>query len=331
MNSDQLPFFSESSSEELYSSDFGVDSLKDPGWLLGLLSLKGIGNKKALQLAIHFKTASRLTSATESEIEKVIGLNSTPFDKLIKLDSTQPDDVKILTYFDSAYPSGLRDLNDAPPLLWYRGEIPKNQSFAIVGTRNADDWGRRTTRLLAKVCGENNLAVISGLALGIDTEAHKGCLETSTPTVAILACDVRFPSPSTNSDLGNEIVDKGGCLIAEVPPGTKTESFALVARNRLQAAWSNGLIVTQCGIPSGTLHTVRFALELHRNLVVLEPPPQSQGSQYEGNWNLVKDFEFNPKILGGSKRFQSSIIGRKTGADIVLKSISQFEEFIKNA
>jgi DNA processing protein len=331
MNNDQLPFFSESSPEELYFDDSDVDSLKSPGWLLGLLSLKGIGNKKALQLAVHFKTASNLTAASESEIEKVIGLKSVPFDKLVKLDSAQPDDVKILSYFDSAYPSGLRDLHDAPPLLWYRGEIPKNQSLAIVGTRNADDWGRRTTRILAKACGENSIVVVSGLALGIDTEAHKGCLETATPTVAILACDVRFPSPSTNSDLGNEIVDKGGCLIAEVPPGTKTESFALVARNRLQAAWSNGLIVTQCGIPSGTLHTVRFAIELHRKLMVLEPPPQSQGSQYEGNWNLVKDFKFNPQILGGSKKFQSSLEGRKTGADIVLKSISQFEEFIKNA
>ena len=208
--------------------------------------------------------------------------------------------------------------------------IPTNKSLSIVGTRNADDWGRSTTRLLAKMCGEHGYTVVSGLALGIDTEAHLGCLESNSPTVAILACDVRFPTPKSNSTLAEDILEKGGCLIAEVPPGSETESFALVARNRLQAAWSQGLIVTQCGIPSGTLHTVRFALELGRKLIVLSPPIDAEGSQYAGNWNLVDEFKFDSRILGGTKKFQETVQVRKRGADISIGSISEFEKYLEN-
>jgi DNA processing protein len=270
-------------------------------------------------------------SASENSIKKIIGKTDIDFSKLERVDASQPGDVKIITYFDSLYPAGLRDLSDAPPLLWYRGTIPANRSVAIVGTRNADDWGKRTTRLLARKCGDSGISVVSGLALGIDTEAHVGCLETTTPTIAILACDVRHPTPKTNTKLSEQIIEKGGCLIAEVPPGTITESFALVARNRLQAAWAQKLVVTQCGVPSGTLHTVKAAIELGREVISLTPPNDAVGSQYEGNWHLAERLNFDSKILGGSKKFQDSIKDRKHGADSMIGSASEIESFLRDA
>ena len=330
MSEPQLPFFTANHEEKSAEVLSEKNNLQDPGWLLGLLNLEGIGSKKALKLVQHFSSYERLSRATDVEIQEVIGKTSVDFEKLSKVDVSQPDDVKILTYFDPLYPVGFRDLNDAPLLLWYRGLIPTNKSLSIVGTRNADDWGRSTTRLLAKMCGEHGYTVVSGLALGIDTEAHLGCLESNSPTVAILACDVRFPTPKSNSKLAEDILEKGGCLIAEVPPGSETESFALVARNRLQAAWSQGLIVTQCGIPSGTLHTVRFALELGRKLIVLSPPTDAEGGQYAGNCNLVDEFKFDSRILGGTKKFQEAVQVRKRGADISIGSISEFEKYLEN-
>ena len=330
MSEPQLPFFTANHEEKSAEVLSEKNNLQDPGWLLGLLNLEGIGSKKALKLVQHFSSYERLSRATDVEIQEVIGKTSVDFEKLSKVDVSQPDDVKILNYFDPLYPVGFRDLNDAPLLLWYRGLIPTNKSLSIVGTRNADDWGRSTTRLLAKMCGEHGYTVVSGLALGIDTEAHLGCLESNSPTVAILACDVRFPTPKSNSKLAEDILEKGGCLIAEVPPGSETESFALVARNRLQAAWSQGLIVTQCGIPSGTLHTVRFALELGRKLIVLSPPTDAEGGQYAGNWNLVDEFKFDSRILGGTKKFQEAVQVRKRGADISIGSISEFEKYLEN-
>ena len=191
--------------------------------------------------------------------------------------------------------------------------------------------GRNTTRALAKLAGEHNWIVVSGLALGIDTEAHIGCLESTAPTVAILACDVRAPSPKSNAALADQILEKGGCLIAEVPPGTTTEGHALVARNRLQAAWAKSVLVTQCGIPSGTLHTARFALELGRPLIVLEPPKGGIGDQYAGNLALTQEYKFDSRILGGSKKFQALFGSRSRGADISIGSLSQFEEYLDHA
>ena len=307
------------------------DELANVEWLNGLLALEGIGNKKALLLAKEFRTYSQLMSATDLEIQSVIGKNRIDFNQLKKTALEVSEDVKTVGYFDADYPPGLRDLSDAPPLLWVRGKIPKNKALSIVGTRNADSWGLDITERFAKLAGDNGFTIVSGLALGIDTAAHKGALESKSPTVAILACDVRFPTPKSNIGLTDQIIDSGGCLISEVPFGTQTESHNLVARNRLQAAWSLGLVVTQCGIPSGTLHTVRFAMELNRKVVVLKPPANAGGEQYEGIRNLTEEFKFDSRILGGSKKFQSSVNSRIRGADVAIGSISEFEEYLRNA
>lgn len=330
MSDNQLPFFDESEFTAEQPVIPPQDNLEEPEWILALLGLKGIGNKKALGLIQKFKSIQNLRNASSLEIQKVVGKVFVNFEKLERLDASQPDGVKLLTYFDSLYPSGIRDLEDPPPLLWYRGIVPTSKSVAIVGTRNADQWGQNTTRLIARKCGEKGLSVVSGLALGIDTEAHKGCLETSSPTVAILACDVRFPTPNSNSKLAELIIERGGCLIAEVPPGIETKPHGLVARNRLQAAWGRSLIVTQCGIPSGTLHTVRNAIELGRQVVTIKPPEGCIGNQYDGNRRLSDIEDFDLSFLGGSKKFQELFKNRKHGADLVLNSVSEIEMYLEN-
>lgn len=325
MNDDQLPLF-ELGGEPIISED----DLRRPEWLTALKNVKSIGNKRTILLVEHFKSASRLIVATRDEIASVIGKKDIDLTQLLPIQPTNNGEMNMTSYYEEDYPSGLRDLDDAPLFLWYRGEIPKQKAMAIVGTRNIDEWGVSTTRKLAKIAGEAGVVVVSGLAHGVDTEAHKGCLDSGTPTVAILACDVRFPTPKANKELAEEIIKSGGCLIAEVPPGTETESHALVSRNRLQAAWGRSLLVTQCGIPSGTLHTVRFAMELNRPVVVLRPPPNAMGEQYAGNWNLTEDHKFDSRILGGSKGFQEKVQSRMTGADIVIASESEFENFLAN-
>ncbi len=326
MTEGQLPFFETSESAPINRAD----DLRDVSWLFALTRLEGIGNRRALQIVQHFKSAEVLRAASESEIASVVGKVKASFRNLEACNPLLDGDVSITTYFDAEYPPGLRDLSDPPLILWHRGSIPKQKSISIVGTRNIDDWGRSTTRKLAHMAGEAGFAVVSGLALGVDTEAHIGCLETTSPTVGILACDVRFPTPKSNAQLANQILEAGGCLIAEVPLGATTEAHSLIARNRLQAAWSQSLLVTQCGIPSGTLHTVRFALELERTLVVLKPPHEAKGEQYEGIRNLTDDYKFDSRILGGSKKFQESNQGKTRGADVMIGSISEFEKYLSN-
>jgi DNA processing protein len=237
--------------------------------------------------------------------------------------------VQIVTYFDESYPLGFKDLKDAPLLLWVRGKIPKVKSVSIVGTREADDWGKQRTFEISRMSAENGYVVVSGLALGIDTQAHLGCLQGNGTTVAILACDVRFPTPKSNSQLADRIIENGGCVIAEVPPGTETEAGNLIARNRLQAAWSDALIVTQSGVPSGTLHTVRFALELGRKLLVLEPQIESSKESYAGNYQLISEGNFDSKILGGNKEFQNLINQKRPCADIIIRNPDDFLNYLK--
>lgn len=117
--------------------------------------------------------------------------------------------------------------------------------------------------------------------------------------------------------------------MAEVPPGTETESGNLIARNRLQAAWSKSLIVTQSGVPSGTLHTVRFALELGRKILVLEPQKGADREAYAGNYQLISESVFDSKILGGSKVFQNQISKKLPCADLVIKNPEDYLNYIK--
>jgi DNA protecting protein DprA len=328
----ELPFFEEKS--ELNANSSLIDSeeqdLYSPGNITALLATAKINNRKARLLIEYFKTIESLKNASPLELEQVAKCGKVDFSNLKYSSIQENSGVKVVTYFDDDYPIGFKDLSDAPLLLWVRGEIPKSKSVSIVGTRDADDWGKQRTFEISRMAAENGNVVVSGLALGIDTQAHLGCLEGNGKTVAILACDVRFPTPKSNIPLADRILENNGCVIAEVPPGTETEAGNLIARNRLQAAWSSTLIVTQSGVPSGTLHTVRFALELGRKLLVLEPQKGADRESYAGNYQLIGESVFDSKILGGSKEFQNLINKKKLCADLIIKSTEDFLNYIKN-
>ena len=328
----ELPFFEGKSelSPNFSSIDSKEQDLHSPGNIAALLATAKINNRKAKLLIEYFKTIESLKNASPLELEQVAKCGKVDFSNLKYSSIQENSGVKVVTYFDDEYPIGFKDLSDAPLLLWVRGEIPKSKSVSIVGTRDADDWGKQRTFEISRIAAENGNVVVSGLALGIDTQAHLGCLESKGKTVAILACDVRFPTPKSNIALADRILENNGCVIAEVPPGTETEAGNLIARNRLQAAWSSTLIVTQSGVPSGTLHTVRFALELGRKLLVLEPQKGADRESYAGNYQLIGESVFDSKILGGSKEFQNLINKKKLCADLIIKSTKDFSNYIKS-
>lgn len=327
----ELPFFDKKTDHKFSSSTINniEQDLRSPGNIAALLAIDKINNKKAKILIEHFKTVESLKNASPIELEQVANCGKTDFNLFKYSHPPESTGVQIVTYFDEAYPLGFKDLKDAPLMLWVRGKIPKVKSVSIVGTREADEWGKQRTYEMSRMSAENGYVVVSGLALGIDTQAHLGCLDGNGATVAILACDVRFPTPKSNSQLANKIIENGGCVIAEVPPGTETEAGNLIARNRLQAAWSNALVVTQSGVPSGTLHTVRFALELGRKLLVLEPQIQSNKESYAGNYQLISDGIFDSKILGGNKEFQNLISQKRPCADIIIRNPDDFLNYLK--
>jgi len=305
--------------------------LGSASWLLGLMQIPGVGPKRAIELARKFQTADRLKGADPSEVSSLLRGAKVDFQTLYEMEPEIPDGVSITSYFAGDYPVGLRDLRDPPALLWYRGKLPGVPSTAIVGTRHPSGWGSELAYRLGFMAGELGIGVVSGLALGIDTAAHKGALASKGITVAVLACDVRYPTPGSNMALADTILEMGGCLIAEVPPGTETEARNLVARNRIQAALAKNLIMVECGIPSGTLHTVRFALEIGRALGVCMPSDHVvDPKQSAGNLALTSSSGCAPEILGGSKTFQKIVRNRKPCADVILDDAVSSKEFLES-
>jgi DNA processing protein len=199
--------------------------------------------------------------------------------------------IRAITPGDETFPERLRAIPDAPPLLYYRGDLKSlhdSAAVAIVGTRSPTKFGQSCARRLGKVFAKRGFTVVSGLALGCDEAAHKGCLVAGGPTVAMLAHGLDRVHPRSNEELAADILANGGALFSEYPPGTPPKRSYFVDRNRLQSGASDGTIVVETGIKGGTMHTARFALEQERVLGCLRHPPGREGDHCAGNELLVR-------------------------------------------
>lgn len=182
--------------------------------------------------------------------------------------------VGLVTVSDSAYPARLKSLSSPPPLLFYRGDVKAlgaQKAAAIVGTRNPSRFGASASRTLAASLAGRGFVVVSGLAKGVDSEAHLGCLDGGGATVAILGNGLGSIYPAENRALAERIVEEGGVLLSERPMAARVEPRYLIARNRLQSGMSALVVVVETGIKGGTPHTARFALEQNRPIFCPEP------------------------------------------------------------
>lgn len=181
------------------------------------------------------------------------------------LDRQAKAGVVTIPYYSEAYPHHFRHLReDAPPLIHVLGnkDLPNREdNVAIIGARAADKDGLDMAYGLAKQMGEQGHIVISGLALGCDTAAHRGCLDAGGQTIAVVASGLDITHPRVNKSLQDEIVAKGGAILSEHPYGVKANPTRLVARCRMQVVLTQSVIVAQCPIISGTMYAVRFAQE----------------------------------------------------------------------
>lgn len=175
-----------------------------------------------------------------------------------------------LTYFQEKYPSLLREINDPPYMIFYRGNIDSlnKTCVSLVGTRNTCYESGKAAFDFAKSACENDFTVISGLAYGIDSYSHKGALasEKEKSTVAVLPCGVDSIVPYGNKRIAEQILYNNGCILSEYIPGCPAEKWRFVQRNRLIAALSSGLVVFQAPAASGSLITANFALDYNRDL-----------------------------------------------------------------
>lgn len=169
--------------------------------------------------------------------------------------------IRLVSFTDSAYPERLKKLPYAPPLLYIRGMLRDNiPSVAIVGSRKASTYGKAVAERFAIELARVGLTVVSGLARGIDTYAHRGALKADGTTIAVLGCGIDRVYPPENLHLIERIIEKGA-LVSEFPIGTQPYAGNFPLRNRIISGLSDALLVVEAAMKSGTFTTVQWALE----------------------------------------------------------------------
>ncbi|MCL2319871.1 MAG: DNA-processing protein DprA, partial [Treponema sp.] len=178
--------------------------------------------------------------------------------------------IRRVSWREAAYPPLLREIFDPPLVLYYRGNLPDpgRPLVAMVGTRKPSQAGAGRAFVLARELGAEGISVVSGLALGIDTMAHRGNIEGKGRTLAVLGSGIDHVYPSSNRDLARRIVETGGVILSEFPPGTGPLKWNFPARNRIISALARGTLIVEAPEKSGALITARFALEQDRDLWV---------------------------------------------------------------
>lgn len=171
--------------------------------------------------------------------------------------------------FEENYPENLLQIADPPPLLYTRGELlPRDRlALAVVGSRRATNYGREVVRALVPDLAMAGLTIVSGLALGIDAEAHRAALSASGRTIGVLACGIDQVYPPSNAEIAREMIESDrGVLLTEFPPGTPTYPANFPVRNRVISGLALGTLVIEAAEGSGTFHTVSSALEQGREV-----------------------------------------------------------------
>ncbi|MEY3471268.1 MAG: hypothetical protein RLZZ223_618 [Candidatus Parcubacteria bacterium] len=197
--------------------------------------------------------------------------------------------IQVITRYDEPYPQRLLEITTPPTILYVKGDISGlENALAIVGTRKYTPYGARIAEKLSRELSEAGIPIISGLALGIDSIAHRGCLNGKSKTIAVLGGGIAPEAlyPKTNQALANAIIASGGALISEFPPKSKPRRENFVLRNRIVSGISRGILVIEAPLKSGTMTTIQYALEQNRDVFAI--PGNIDVKNSEGTNQLIK-------------------------------------------
>lgn len=202
------------------------------------------------------------------------------------------NEIKSIAYSEDKYPEKLKNYDDAPFILFYKGNImPLNEGYniSIVGSRKYSNYGKDVTKIICKDLCANNINIISGMAKGIDSFAHESCLDNEGYTCAVLGSGLDIVYPKENLKIFKKIVESG-CVISEFLPGTQPYAYNFPLRNRIISALSDIIIVIEAGEKSGSLITANLALEQGKDVMAV--PGSIFSNESKGTNKLIKDGAF---------------------------------------
>ena len=256
-------------------------------WIM-LAEYKKITNKKKIELLHTYKNINEICSIFNLNQEEKI-------DKYIKY--MQEKNIQIISYYDKTYPQQLKNLYDAPIVIYAIGNcriLNSKNKIAVIGARKASNYGINIARQIGIFLSKNNIHTISGLALGIDVNSHLGVLKenslnsASGRAIAVIGKGLDNIYPYQNKEIAEKIINSGGCIISEYIIGTKPLKNNFPARNRIISALADKLIVVEAeNEKSGTMITVDFSLELGKEIYVV--PGNINSKMSVGTNKLIKD------------------------------------------
>lgn len=266
-------------------------------YLLALHSIDGLGPIRLKAVLDYFKDPKLAWEASLRDIRE-IGIPQSVVDLLVetrkKLDpeklisELEKAGIKWTTFYDEDYPKLLKQIYDPPMVLYYRGEVAwDDKAIAVVGTRKITGYGKTITEEFTKNLSRAGLIIISGLARGVDTQAHKSAIESGGETIAVLGGGLNYIFPPENKALAEKIAGGNGAVISEFPPDYPSLPGNFPSRNRIISGLSLAVLVTEAAEDSGSLITARLALEQGRDVFAVPGPVTSILSK--GPIDLIKE------------------------------------------
>lgn len=272
---------------------------------MGFSLIPGIGRVRLTQLENHFTNLENAWKAAATDLKQA-GLDNSSIHAITswrpkisleaEMEKLDRYGVKVFTCHDSGYPSRLKEIYDYPPVLYIRGSLLAEDEWclAVVGTRRASVYGRQVTEEIAADLARSKITIVSGLAKGIDSIAHRSALDAGGRSIAVFACGLDIVYPSENANLARDIIQQGA-LISEYPLGTRPKADNFPRRNRIMSGMSLGVLVVEAGETSGALITTNLALEQNREVFaipgsILSPVSRGTNRLIQEGAKLVLDY-----------------------------------------
>lgn len=268
---------------------------------LTLLQLPQIGRKRYLEIITYIEKMNINTNRNAfSSVFERLGLISRWSQEQIKMAEEAADDIinnckkdgiKILYYKDADYPLELRQIDDFPIVLFFKGNerllSESNKKIAVIGTRTPKEKSKYVAREVARFIAENDGVVVSGLAKGCDTYAHFGSLDVNGKTIAVLPSPIDKIYPYENTKLAHNILEKEGGLISEYSPISKLNKGNFIERDRIQAALSKKVFLVESKINDGSMHTIKFAQKYGKEIICYFPADKDDS--FKGNLYVIEN------------------------------------------
>ncbi len=256
----------------------------------------GVSDRMKARLLAHFSDPEEIYYA--DSYEAVEGLSESAREGLLDKSLASAEeilaecgrkDLRILTFQDAAYPRRLKNIDDPPVVLYYKGKLPDWEGcpvIGVVGTRKASSYGLTTAKRMGSEIAQCGGILVSGMAFGIDGVAMQGALTAGGMVVGVLGCGADVVYPKSNRSLFGDM-ERYGCILSEFPPGTEPFAYNFPKRNRVISGLSCGVLVVEAPDDSGSLITARRALEQGRDVFVV--PGNINVPTFVGNFELLRD------------------------------------------